>query len=68
VAPLQWDRPAEKRGKAIDVRSGLRDGLRLGEASRSGLGGELGLSEGQALFGKVFRQRGRDSGGLSEVP
>jgi hypothetical protein len=65
---LRWDRPAEKRGKPIDGRSGLLDGLRLGESSRSGLGGELDLNERQGLLGKVFGKPGRDSGGLGEVP
>src|SRR3954451_21525678 len=67
VSPLRRDRPAEKRGKAIDGRSGLVDGLRLGESSRSGLGGEVGLGESQALFGKVFGQQGEADASL-ELP
>lgn len=65
---LRWDRPAEKRSKPVDGRSGHVDGLRLGEASRSGLGGELDLDERQGLLGKVFGQMGGDSGGPGEVP
>jgi hypothetical protein len=68
VSQLRWERPAEKRGKPIDGRSGLLDGLRLAESSRSGLGGELDLNERQGLLGKVIGQPGRDSGGLGEVP
>ncbi|WP_405640001.1 hypothetical protein [Streptomyces uncialis] len=65
---LRWDQPAEERGKAVDGRSGLLDGLRLGESSRSGLGGKLGPSESQGPLGNVLGQPDRDSGGLREIP